>query len=469
VVYRAGQGDEPAQLIAVEVVFAVASMWSDMRPLTNTVLRSERWFDYENHPTATFTCDRVEANAEADEATHTLHGSFTLNGITHALAIPATLSFVGQTMTLEAEFEILRSDYKVEKRDSSLAGTAGGAVSHVHDEVALSVRMVASPDVQSVLTELATLVDDQAKRLETQGILQERLFRRLEVVEAATERIDGLEAAMEASRRGIDLSSVPSRYTDHAPTPNRQVPFEMVLVPGDDASGIEPFYMATTEVTWAMLEAWSYGEDIKDLEDGSELMRDLIASGLRPTPLYGDPKTIVQMHADANPAMAVTKLTAQGYCKWLSEQTGRRYRLATEDEWVHAFTLGGGMPDDLAAASWHRETALIDDFDEEDIRYFASPAGTKAPNALGIYDMLGNVSEWVIGTGTEDVVRGGSYITPAAELGADWREVADWDEWNAGYSQRPYSRFWYTSHYRIGIRLVCEAWSVAENPPATEP
>ena len=36
----------------------------------------------------------------------------------------------------------------------------------------------------------------------------------------------------------------------------------MVLVPGDPADGIAPFYVQTTEVTWEMFRAWSYCEDV---------------------------------------------------------------------------------------------------------------------------------------------------------------------------------------------------------------
>ncbi len=481
VVYR----PETQELLAIEIAFAVTSLRTDALPLTNTVLAGEKWFDYENHPTATFVCDRVkEYEAPADDApsgsaTHVLVGTFTLNGIAKELAIPAALAFSGQALTLDASFELLRSDYSVAKREGSLAGAAGGATSEVDDAVRLRVRMTASPDPAAVIAELAGVLERQEETIGKIDRILSQMEERLRVVEA---RAMNLPSGT-ANALPIDVSELPARFTDFSPiyikenmpdgreVPrlNRHVPFDMVLVPGDSDAGLHPFYLSRLEVTWGMIEAWSYCRDIEDVDEIKRLIRE----GLRPSPLYGDPSVLVQMNIAENPARAVSRLTAESFCKWLSDKTGRQYRLPTEAEWERAFLAGGGMPSDLSASAWHFENAPYDEFfgepvESPELMTEVPAAGTKKANALGIHDMLGSVSEWVIPVNpAERALRGGNIRTRRSDLVFEWREVEDPIAWHAAYPNEP-SRFWYPSYEFGGIRLVCEAQSVVDNPPAGE-
>lgn len=477
VVYR----PETQELLAIEVSFLVTSLHTDALPLTNTVLAGEKWFDYENHPTATFSCtsaqpiDTAERADLSEAATHILQGTFTLNGVSKALTIPATLSFAGQSLTLDASFELLRSAFSVEKREGSLAGAAGGAVSEVDDAVQMRVRLTASPDPSAVIAELANVVE--AQRVQLDGIhgMMEQMENRLRMIEAG-----GAPAA--ASSEWVDPAELSASFADTLPVyskrnmpDGREVPevsrhasFEMVLVPGDRSKGVAPFYISRQEVTWEMYRAWSYCRDVEDVEE----INRLINAGLRPTPLFGDPSVLVQINNEGNPARAVSRLSAESFCKWLTEVTGRRYRLPTEAEWEHALLAGGGVPDDVDPFAWHFDNAPYDEFLGPDPgRTPASmsevpQAGTKQPNALGVHDMLGSVSEWVIPANpAERALRGGNMRTRRDELVLGWREVEDRDAWFAAYPNEPKSLFWYPSYEFGGIRLVCEAQSVLDNPP----
>ncbi|MFN3167638.1 MAG: YceI family protein [Phycisphaeraceae bacterium] len=451
---------EERMLIAIEAVFDTRSLRTDANGLTQTVTTKEKWFDIDKHPNATFTCDRVEkvnSDAATPSHTHELSGRFTLNGINKPITIPATLTFAGTSLTIDASFTILRSDYKVEKRESSLAGSVGGAVAKVDDAVELTVRVIASPDPLAVLSELAQVVEAQQEQLRIASAERERLrglALKLKVIE---EDIDRLANSAPAAAKPVDVSALPKTFTDSVPSYQR-LPLEMVLVPGDPEAGVEPFYMARHEVTWGMMDKWMYAGD---LEGKPLVVADLIKRELRPTPLFEEPAQHVQVPHKDNPAIAMSMITAKAYCKWLSEQTGRRYRLPTIEEWQHAMRLGGGVPNNIDDYAWHKGNV------KEDImgKPLSGAVGTKKPNALGIYDMFGNAAEWVTGTGTDDVVLGGTFQTPADQLNADWREVASLDVWSATYPQLPKSKFWYSDFYYSGIRLVCEPASVVANPP----
>lgn len=275
-------------------------------------------------------------------------------------------------------------------------------------------------------------------------------------------------------------SALPERFTDQIKRYSRYskparptAEFEMVLVPGDADEGIEPFYMSATEVTWAMFYDWAYSIDI-DVDNSAKLQQ----LGLRPSPAYEDSPQFIGK-TDRKPAMAMSYLTATSFCAWLSAQTGRTYRLPTHDEWRHALELGGGMPENreqLLQMARLRENFEIfkeanDPFDPffdpeeidrsnlDDFGMYAvsSEVGSLAPNTLGIYDMLGNATEWVSPSdGGKPRVVGGHYGLPAKDLSASWRLFENQDIWNATYPQRPVSRFWYKDFYYTGIRLVCE-------------
>ncbi len=120
---------------------------------------------------------------------------------------------------------------------------------------------------------------------------------------------------------------------------------------------------------------------------------------------------------DFQPAVCIGWPAAMAYAKWLSAETGKNYRLASEAEWEYAARAGSvsvyplgedvnkvctnaNISDRTAefaalsrfGASYHGFMGGIAACD--DGAGFASVVGLYQPNAWGLYDMIGNVAEW---------------------------------------------------------------------------
>lgn len=236
--------------------------------------------------------------------------------------------------------------------------------------------------------------------------------------------------------------------------PKSLVQFTMILVPGDASEGVAPFYLGKHEVSWDEFAYWALCEGVSDKK--AILLRE---DELRPSPPHDTDKLFRGWGRANQPALAMSRLSAQRYCEWLSKETGKKYRLPTAAEWEYALEKGGVTtgtllsPEDLAKIAWHEENS----FDaEESFDNRAMPLGSLEPNALGIHDMLGNVAEWVTDTDERFVVRGGHFRTPASELTAVHEEVEDQSIWNKNYPQNPKSKWGYVDADFTGFRLLCE-------------
>jgi formylglycine-generating enzyme required for sulfatase activity len=108
---------------------------------------------------------------------------------------------------------------------------------------------------------------------------------------------------------------------------------------------------------------------------------------------------------DDQPVVFVSWKDANAFCKWLSRKEKRTYRLPTEAEWERAcrggriwarFPWGERLPGDKDTNFGDGNPKLPESLTTVNDGYeYVSPVGSYPPNGYGLYDMAGNVMEWV--------------------------------------------------------------------------
>ncbi len=247
------------------------------------------------------------------------------------------------------------------------------------------------------------------------------------------------------------------------------------------------FWMSAHEVTQAAYAPFRHREFDTDVSASPDAAFSADAV-TRPSPPYEDPAH--GMGGAGHPATGLTRYNALRFAQWLSRKTGRFVRLPSEAEWEYACRAGAAMDatHDLDTRAWF----------ETNSEGTPHPVGERDPNAWGLFDMQGNVAEWVVddfdagayaarvaadsggtdapagsaGAAAETgsfatvalpelgdivrgrgVVRGGAFDDPASRLRCAER-LPEQRAWKRRDPQIPKSRWWNTDAPHIGFRIV---------------
>ncbi len=312
-----------------------------------------------------------------------------------------------------------------------------------------------------------------------------------------------------------EIFTEPTPVTGHEDftemVPNTSISFDMKAIPGGSFTigspeneqlrkadegpqkevNISPFFMAAVEVTWDNYLAFYSATAVEGRSTDTEGARtesevDAISG---PTPPYGQPDQ--NWGLGDRPAITMSYHSAETYCKWLSQVTGKTYRLPTEAEWEYAARGGSetafffeGKPKDFGGKGFFgklfgKSSDEIDNYIvyEENSLLKTQKPDVVEPNPYGLKNMLGNVmeycSDWYAEdayeklpngatdpkgpeTGEERVVRGGSFKSEIGEVRNAARDYTRSVEWMKTDPQMPKSIWWLTDCNSVGFRVVCE-------------
>ncbi|MFO0427652.1 MAG: formylglycine-generating enzyme family protein [Planctomyces sp.] len=284
--------------------------------------------------------------------------------------------------------------------------------------------------------------------------------------------------------------------------PGTDVSIRMIPVPGgtfrigssagepghqaDEVSSLnwktEPFWIAECETAWEQYKPFmSLYRVFKEFVTRNErLVTDAnrIDAITAPTPLYEPDFTFEFGENPKQPAVSMTQYAAKQFTKWISLCSEHNYRLPTEAEWEFACRAGT-----TTAWSFGDDAAKLPEY-----AWFAENAAGKGtrtvrsgqPNPWGLYDMHGNVAEWVLDayapypdsevervrSGQDDwarpdrpyprVVRGGSWEFSAIECRSASRLGSDDKAWKQYDPNLPNSPWWFTTDPArgVGFRIV---------------
>jgi formylglycine-generating enzyme required for sulfatase activity len=104
---------------------------------------------------------------------------------------------------------------------------------------------------------------------------------------------------------------------------------------------------------------------------------------------------------DRDPVVRVSWEDAQAYVRWLSQRSGRGYRLLSEAEWEYAARAGTTMTywwgngPDRSFANWGKDECCGGAAVGVDRWEYTSPVGSFPANRFGLHDMAGNAWQWV--------------------------------------------------------------------------
>ncbi|MDR1958087.1 MAG: SUMF1/EgtB/PvdO family nonheme iron enzyme [Planctomycetaceae bacterium] len=241
-------------------------------------------------------------------------------------------------------------------------------------------------------------------------------------------------------------------------------------LPRSAATVEKPFWMMTTEVTNELYHLFEPGHDSRYID---QWHKD------HTTPGYPANKP-------KQPVIRVSWKEANQFCQWLSQKTGKTFRLPTEAEWEWACRAGTDSP--MWYGNLEADFGKLENMSDESTRLFvvrgvnpqpvshqdyqafipravgikdgnmiAQEVGSYTPNLWGLFDMHGSVAEWTLSDykpypyQAEDGRNSGDSDAMKVARGGSWRDRPIRSRAGFRLNYQPWQKV-----FNVGFRVVME-------------
>lgn len=239
------------------------------------------------------------------------------------------------------------------------------------------------------------------------------------------------------------------------------IPAGALKIKSTDSIVIPAFWMGAVEITRDAFDVFYNNQNISQ--------NDELDAVTRPSPQYIDFSNGMGKEG-GYPVNSLSQYAALMYCRWLYQETGVFYRLPSEAEWDYAYYAGKSPQKTLDSTALLSSTWFATNSNKK-----FHKVGLTQPNAWGLYDMTGNVTEWTLDHFKHQdsmpvqkegvfpvafqpntypkITKGGHYLSSASFFSGNLRIPSD-PVWNRRDPQEPKSRWWITDAPFVGFRIV---------------
>ncbi len=348
--------------------------------------------------------------------------------IDEALEMAAEMDFEGAEELLEQAGEVHEDPEAIEQARAEMVSIRDRQITDLDEAVLVAIDEGRYDDAEDDITQLVALGHDRERIDRLRNSLEDaRLYGSFEPGQVFTDMLDGLGVSgpeMVVIPAGTFMMGSPENEDDRMSNegPRHRVTFD------------RGFALAQTEITVGDFRLFvsdtGYRTDAEDA--GASRVYDLNSGRMdRQSGINWRHDYAGRDASDDLPVLHVSWNDAEAYAQWLADRTGRAYRLPSEAEFEYALRAGSqtpywwgtGTPDSAVEnVTGDRDQSPSGARWNVAFRRYNSgfwgpaPVGSLEANPFGLYDMGGNVMEWVKDCWHDSYVRapgdGSAWVNP---------------------------------------------------------